>query len=212
MYVLLPLNVRVTLISLLHLLPTATLFTLALFHDTLPSDHALLRTLSVHHEPLRDFFAWFDINPVASLSMTASLWVVCLARRQLSDALAVLLILPAQGLVIVLPKLFVGRPRPEGALFGHTDSFPSGTAATAVLILGLTIHLAGLYITRKPLRITLQVALSLAIPALGIFRLLSGEHYPSDVLSGWLAGTLSLLAIIAFHRRLRLRSATPGPP
>ena len=30
--------------------------------------------------------------------------------------LAVLLILPAQGLVIVLPKLFVGRPRPEGAL------------------------------------------------------------------------------------------------
>ena len=97
-------------------LPTATLFTLALFYDTLPGDQTLLNALRIHHEGWRTFFAWFDINPIASLSMTALLLLMCLARRQVSDALAVLLILPAQGLVIVLPKLFVGRPCPEGAL------------------------------------------------------------------------------------------------
>ena len=194
------------------ILPTATLFSLVLFYNTLPGDQTLLNALRIHHEGWRDFFALFDINPIASLSMTAFFLIVCLARRQVWDALAVLLILPAQGLVIVLPKLFVGRPRPEGTLFGNTDSFPSGTAATAVLVLGLAIYLVGLYITHVRLRITLQTAVALAIAALGIFRLLAGEHYPSDVLAGWLAGALSLLAIIALHRRLRFRTGDNSPP
>ena len=200
------------MLVLILILPTATLFPLALFYNTLPGDHALLNTLRIHHDPLRNFFAWFDINPAASLSMTAFLQLVCLARRHVRDALAVLLILPAQGLVIVLPKLFVGRPRPEGALFGATDSFPSGTAATAVLVLGLTMYLVGLHITHTRLRIPLQAALTAAIIALSIFRLLAGEHYPSDVLAGWLAGALSLLAIIALHRRLRFRTSDNSAP
>ena len=200
------------MLVLILILPTATLFTLALSYNTLPGDQTLLNALPIHHQGWRTFFAWFDINPAASLSMTAFLLLVCLARRHVRDALAVLLILPAQGLVIVLPKLFVGRPRPEGVLFGATDSFPSGTAATAVLVLGLAIYLVGLYITHVRLRITLQTAVALAIAALGIFRLLAGEHYPSDVLAGWLAGALSLLAIIALHRRLRFRTSDNSPP
>ena len=205
-------STKVPLIAPILLPPTATLFTLALFYDTLPGDQTLLNALRIHHEGWRTFFAWFDINPIASLSMTALLLLMCLARRQVRHALAVLLILPAQGLVIVLPKLFVGRPRPEGALFGNTDSFPSGTAATAVLVLGLAIYFAGLHITPNRLRIPLQAALAAAIIALGIFRLLAGEHYPSDVLAGWLAGALSLLAIIVLHRRLRFRTSDNSPP
>ena len=194
------------------LLPTATLYTLALFHHTLPGDQPLLDALRVHHQGWRDFLAWFDINPIASLSMTAFLLALCLIRRTMTDALAVLLILPTQGLVIVLPKLLIDRPRPEGPLFGATDSFPSGTAATSVLILGLAIYFASLYITPNRLRIPLQVALAAAIIALGIFRILSSEHYPSDVLAGWLAGALFLLAIIALHRRLRPLNSANSPP
>ena len=119
-------------------LRTATLFTLALFYDTLPGDQTLLNALRIHHEGWRTFFAWFDINPIASLSMTALLLLMCLARRR---ALSV----PAQGLVIDKPS----RP----VLFGATDSFPSGTAATAVLVLDLTMYLVGLYITDTRLRI-----------------------------------------------------------
>ena len=191
---------------------TITLYILSIFHHTLPADHAILNALRIHHEPLRNFLAWFDINPVASLSMTAFLLALCLLRRQFPDALAVLLILPTQAVVIVLPKFLIGRPRPEGALFGNTDSFPSGTAATAALILGLAIYFAQLHITRKLPRIAFQAALTAAIIALGLFRILSGEHYPSDVLAGWLAGALSLLAIIALHRRLRPKPANPDIP
>ena len=74
------------------------------------------------------------------------------------------------------------------------------------------MYLVGLYITHARLRIPLQAALTAAIIALSIFRLLAGEHYPSDVLSGWLAGALSLLAIIALHRRLRFRTSDNSPP
>ena len=74
------------------------------------------------------------------------------------------------------------------------------------------MYLVGLYITPNRLRIPLQAALTVAIIALSIFRLLTGEHYPSDVLAGWLAGALSLLAIIALHRRLRFRTSDNSPP
>ncbi len=187
---------------LLLLLPTATLFALAVFYDTFPGDDALLRVLRIYDEPLRGFFAWFDISPVASLSMTGFLLGVCLVRRSVWDSLTVLLVLPAQGLVIVLPKLFLGRPRPEGALAGATDSFPSGTAATAILVLGLAIYFVGLYVTQPRLRIALQGVLVLAVAALGVFRLLAGEHYPSDVLGGWLGGALALVVLVGCHRRM----------
>ena len=198
--------------ALTILTPTLALYILAIFHQTLPADQPILNALTIHHEIWRDFLAWFDINPVASLSMTAVLLALCLLRRQFPDALAVLLILPTQAVVIILPKFLIGRPRPEGALFGAMDSFPSGTAATAALILGLAIYFAQLHITYKPPRIALQAALTAAIIALGLFRILSGEHYPSDVLAGWLAGALSLLAIIALHRRLRPKLANPDFP
>ena len=200
--------------------PTATLFTLALFYNTLPGDQTLLNALRIHDEGWREFLAWFDINPIASLSMTALLLLSVPSpstgtrrpHRPPHTTSPRPRHRPPQGLVIVLPKLFVGRPRPEGALFDATDSFPSGTAATAVLVLGLAIYFAGLHITHARLRIPLQATLTAAIIALSIFRLLAGEHYPSDVLAGWLAGALSLLAIIALHRRLRFRTSDNSPP
>lgn len=98
-----------------------------------------MKALRVHHDPWREFFAWFDINPAASLSMTGFLLAVCLARRAVWDAVAVLLILPAQGIVIVLPKLLVGRPRPEPSS-ATPIAFPVVPTATAVLVLALAIY------------------------------------------------------------------------
>ena len=115
------------------------------------------------------------------------------------------------------------RHRPPQALRGqttprrspvrrNTDSFPSGTAATAVLVLGLAIYFAGLHITHATAcAFPSKRALTAAIIALSIFRLLAGEHYPSDVLAGWLAGALSLLAIIALRRRLRFKNQRQLP-
>ena len=190
---------------------TAAIFGLAFVYDTFPGDDALLGAVRFEPGPWRDFFAGFDIGPVYSLAMVAGLFIVCLVWRKPWEALFVLLILPAQGLAILLPKFLVGRPRPDGVLAGATESFPSGTAATSMLVLGLGIYFIGCYVASPRWRISLQMLLVLAIIAFGIFRMLAGEHYPSDVLGGWLAGGLALLGIARLHSALR-RGSSPRRP
>ena len=63
----------------------------------------------------------------------------------------------------------------------------------------------GEFVVQRKLRIGLQLLLGLAIALLGVFRMLAGEHWPSDVAGGYMAGTLALLTIIWLYRRLRQR-------
>ena len=56
---------------------------------------------------------------------------------------------------------------------------------------------------------SLQLSLGVAIVALGLFRLLASEHYPSDLMGGYLAGGLALIAIVWLYRRMRDR-LVPG--
>ncbi len=165
----------------------------------------IVSALSVDNETWQQFFARFDLTTPVSVSsvlvVSAGLWFF---RKRL-EAVASLFILPAMVLTIVLPKFLVGRPRPDGELEGMTNSFPSGTAATSVLVLGFLIYLVGEFVAPRKLRVGLQLLLGLAIVPLGVFRMLAGEHWPSDLAGGYLAGTLGLFAIIWLYRRLRPR-------
>ncbi len=186
---------------------TITMFALAGVHnnDVFWGDSTILSALRVDNETWQQFFARFDLTIPISVSsvlvMSAGLWVF---RKRL-EAVASLLILPAMVLTIMLPKFLVGRPRPEGELEGLTNSFPSGTAATSVLVLGFLIFLVGEFVAPGKLRTGLQLLLGLAIVPLGVFRILAGEHWPSDLAGGYMAGALALFAIIWLHRRLRQR-------
>ncbi len=186
---------------------TVTTFALAGVHnnDVYWGDSTILSALRVDNETWQQFFARFDLTIPISVSsvlvVSAGLWVF---RKRL-EAVASLLILPAMLLTIMLPKFLVGRPRPEGELEGMTNSFPSGTAATSVLVLGFLIFLVGEFVARRKLRIGLQLLLGLAIVPLGVFRMLAGEHWPSDLAGGYMAGALALFAIIWLYRRLRQR-------
>ncbi len=84
-----------------------------------------------------------------------------------------------------------------------TNSFPSGTAATSVLVLGFLIYLVGEFVAPRKLRIVLQLLLGLAIVLLGLFRMLAGEHWPSDLVGGYMAGALALWVVIWAYRRVR---------
>ena len=186
---------------------TFTMFALVGVHnnDAFWGDSTTLSALRVDNETWQQFFARFDLTIPISVSsvlvMSAGLWVF---RKRLA-AVASLLILPAMVLTIMLPKFLVGRPRPEGELEGMTNSFPSGTAATSILVLGFLIYLVGEFVAHGKLRIGLQLSLGLAIVPLGVFRLLAGAHWPSDLAGGYMAGALALFAIIWLYRRLRQR-------
>ena len=184
---------------------TITMFALSGIHnnEVYWGDSTILSALRVDDETWRQFFAWFDITVPISigsvLSVSAGLWVF---RKRL-EAMSSLFILPAMVLTIMLPKFLVGRPRPEGELAGMTNSFPSGTAATSIMVLGFLIFLVGEFVGPRKLRLGLQVSLGIAIVPLGVFRILAGEHWPSDLAGAYMAGALALFAIIGLYRTLQ---------
>lgn len=192
---------------------TVTMFVMSGVHnnDVYWGDSTILSALRVDNETGQQFFARFDLTiPISVgsvLVVFAGLWVF----RKRIEAVASLFILPAMVLTIMLPKLLVGRPRPEGELAGMTNSFPSGTAATSILVLGFLIYLVGEFVGPRKLRVGLQVSLGLAIVPLGAFRILAGEHWPSDLAGGYMAGALALFAIIWLYRRLRQRGVKSSP-
>lgn len=118
-------------------------------------------------------------------------------------------------------KLGLGRLGPHYAteigsaeLFAGGDIFPSGHTANAVVTWGILAYLASTTVTRRVLSLVSAVV-SLSVGATTVYL---GTHWVSDVLLGWLAGLLVLLALpwfepliaraeaYVFELRARLRS------
>ncbi|MFJ7591450.1 phosphatase PAP2 family protein [Streptomyces sp. NPDC097617] len=99
-------------------------------------------------------------------------------------------------------KLGLGRLGPHYAteigsaeLFAGGDIFPSGHTANAVVTWGILAYLASTAVTRRVLSIVSAVV-SLSVGATTVYL---GTHWVSDVLLGWSAGLLILLALPWFE-------------
>ena len=189
---------------------TVTLFTMAAVHnnDLFWGDSAVLSALRVDDEGWQRFFARFDASAAITLSFALPVSAVLLLIRKKLEAMAYFLLLPTLALTVSFPKLVVKRLRPEGTLEGMTNSFPSGTATVSILLLGFLIFLVGEFVEPRRLRIAVQLALGLVIVLLGLFRMLAGEHWPSDIYAGYMAGGLALVVVIWVYRWLRGRQTS----
>lgn len=98
------------------------------------------------------------------------------------------------GSAVVNPllKLLFGRPRPSiHRIITETGySYPSGHAIGATLFYGLLIILVSLYTHKWFLRFVTILFAGTAIVLVMLSRVYLGVHYPSDVLAGFLMGTV----------------------
>ena len=127
----------------------------------------------------------FEPAVFRAVGMAAALAAVL--RHRLRAALFVLVTVEASGLLTVLAKGSVGRPRPVTALVSATStSFPSGHA------LGVMIGVGALLLALPALRRNARVAAVsigvLVVVAVGVARVALNVHHPSDVLAGWALG------------------------
>ncbi|MEU2280925.1 phosphatase PAP2 family protein [Streptomyces sp. NPDC013178] len=103
-------------------------------------------------------------------------------------------------------KAAVGRERPvwpDPVDSAHYAAYPSGHALTATVVLGLLLWL--LY-RHGPDPVVWRTAVALAVVSVvgvGLTRIWLGVHWPSDVLGGWLMGTMLVALAIAAHLRWR---------
>jgi undecaprenyl-diphosphatase len=127
---------------------------------------------------------------------------------------AVWLAVAAGGSVVldVSLKLAFHRPRPV-PFFGTTPltySFPSGHALSSLCFYGV---LAGLCVTQmhnRAARIMIWILSGLLVAGIGLSRIYLGVHYPTDVIAGYLAGSIwvSTLLVVTHVRPRSTRKPT----
>lgn len=101
-----------------------------------------------------------------------------------------------------LLKTLADSPRPTANLVRISENadglgFPSGHVMGITVLLGALFVIATTRITVRPLRRVAQLGTLAMLVLTGIARIEVGAHWPSDVLGGYLWGTLLLLAIVS---------------
>lgn len=159
---------------------------------------------------ITDIADTFEIAGVAAV-----LTIVLLFRRWGRHAFLLLAGLAVELSVFLGANAIVARHRPAVSHLGGTPSthgFPSGhTAATFALYGGLALIVA-VATSRwwaRFLMWTFAVALTAAVALSRVYR---GEHYPSDVIAGFLLGVGSLMAAVFIIRVVGVSRAVHSKP
>lgn len=157
-----------------------------------------------------------DLGATLTMAGVLAVSVLWLLLRRL-PRLAVLVVLTGAGGLILNPvvKELVARLRPvvETPVY-RTDgwSFPSGHAMGSLVCYGILLLVFAPVLHMSARRVVTGCAVLLVV-AVGLSRVALGVHYLTDVVAGWLLGSLWLVAItVAFHRwRGEAGFGDPGP-
>jgi membrane-associated phospholipid phosphatase len=111
------------------------------------------------------------------------------------------------GAVGLLIKILVDRPRPSpdliqvwnASLDGGKFSFTAGHVQVYVAIFGFLLYLAYVSQNRSWTRMGVMIIGGLLIALIGLARVYSGEHWFSDVVGGYLFGSIWLVLTIRFY-------------
>jgi len=100
--------------------------------------------------------------------------------------------------IATLLKLALRRKRPvtdySEQMFFDTFSFPSGHAAGSLVSYGLLCHL--LFLPGSVLLNAAGAIVAILILCIGVSRVYLGAHYASDIVGGWIIGTIGLVTLL----------------
>lgn len=158
---------------------------------------ALIRRLPRWLHPLMYAVSWIG-QPIVTIPLLFAVGLVALAWGYLGLLVGVII----AGVVFALNslvKITVRRIRPRNvyteSMMLDTYSFPSGHAASSVVIFGFVGYLL-LHTLPSFYGVAAGVLVGIVIVLIGISRIYLGAHYPSDVIAGWLIGIIGLGGLI----------------
>jgi len=171
---------------------------LAVGHGPLPIDGSIRDALHVG-QPIPPMFEGLNAVGAATIwdpAVAVLIAGLVLARRRWAAAALAIGLAAGETLAIVV-KLLVDRQRPPGPSVEDLvtqASFPSGHVTRTLVTLGLMVLLLGG--TRRR-RIAAGAAAVAFVGLMAIARILSGEHWPTDVLGGIQLGGIVVLGVAA---------------
>lgn len=129
------------------------------------------------------------------------------ARKKIQETIFFLAAIGASWLSVTIIKELVARPRPaDGMVYILGDvnglSFPSSHVANYIVIFGLISIFIHQNTQNNWLRHGILVIFILLIALGGLSRIYLGVHWPSDVLGGYIYGSLLLTVYSYIYQRL----------
>ncbi len=139
--------------------------------------------------------------PLIAIAIGLILWLIRAKRYR--EAVLVALMLAAVTAGSEGVKQLTGRVRPSGSgdgIPGVVYSYPSGHVLEAMTILGMLVVRMWRSAHRLWLRLGFAVLVAIEVVLVGIGRLALNEHFPTDLLAGFL-GSLGVLCWYAWLTR-----------
>lgn len=187
-----------------------------------PIDLTLAREVQSWQQPwlvaLFGAVSWIGFPPQSNLEFGLIILGLALVGRRWEAAMALFAAAGSAGLWFLIAPL-VQRPRPSPDLVRVAQvipwgSFPSGHVLNLTAFFGFLFFLAWTLARPSPLRAVALLVCGGLVVLIGPARVYSGQHWPSDVLGGYLLGGLWLAITIHLYHwgRHRLdRRRGPGP-
>ncbi len=173
-----------------------------------PIDISITRGLQTDHASwfslLMQAVSWFGYSiqgAVTLIIVVILLYYIGLRWEAVMAAFAGI----GNEVINTLIKIVVHRPRPTSSLvhvFAQLGSysFPSGHVMYYTSFFGFLLFLVFSLLKRSWIRTLLMTILALLIVLVGPSRIFLGEHWATDVLAAYLAGSLVLSAAILIYR------------
>lgn len=148
---------------------------------------------------------WLGDNWAYGL-MVALTAIGFVAFRRGRDAILIVAAVIGSELFTFSIKLLVRRPRPSLAgiytmRVMPVSSFPSGHVMRFVVFFGVLLALIYSSLPRGAARTLVVILFGLLLLGIGLSRVYVGEHWPSDVLGGYLIGLSWLSMVLLLYQR-----------
>lgn len=142
------------------------------------------------------------------------LWVLGVRMRDKWGVLFFMIAVGGGSLLTIVLKHFFGRERPSinETIDAVGYSFPSGHSMGSLIFYGFMIYLVIRTRQAPWLQWVSVFGLSLLIILIGISRIYLSAHFPSDVLAGYIAGTIWLLLSLVALEWIQWQQRSPVPP
>lgn len=159
---------------------------------------------SLRHPVLDSFFMFITFwgSPLAFISLGLVGFVIMIYKGNKLGAIYLNLCLLATWQSMSLLKVFFARPRPSGeALTIATGmSFPSGHAMLSLAFYGFVAYLIAERVHSRKIKQFTWILFSFFILLIGVSRIYLNVHYPTDIIGGYLFGTLFLVFFIIIYK------------
>ena len=129
--------------------------------------------------------------------------------RYVAQTFVVLILATVSNMVL---KRFVDRARPgiEHLVSVETLSYPSGHAMSSMAFYGFLMYLFYKFKINGIIKAGILLSLTLIILSIGLSRIYLGVHYPSDIVGGYIAGTIWVIFCIVIFSVVEMYTNEPN--